>query len=218
MSSEAFITIEGGLTRDIRLNVTSSGKTVVTLPLAVGTRVKNRETGEYEDGPSMYYDVVVYGRTAENIANSETFKGQRFIVYGEVERRVWSGKDGGERDTNKIYARLIGASYRNATITATRNSRGQFTNGGGVNGGGQNPQYGGQAGGGGAVGFSEGGVAVHLRAAAFAQDELRLRHVQLRVQRRVRRALHAVRGPEHLGAVGQLDDVKRLAARMVGGE
>ena len=148
MSSEAFITIEGGLTRDIRVNATNSGKTVVTLPLAVSTRVKNRETGEYEDGPSMYYDAVVYGHTAENIANSETFKGQRFIVYGEVERRVWSGKDGVERDTNTIYARLIGASYRNATITATRNSRGQFTNGGGVNGGGQNPQYGGQAGGG----------------------------------------------------------------------
>lgn len=143
MSSEAFITIEGGLTRDIRINVTGNGKTVVTLPLAVSTRVKNRETGGYEDGPSLYYDVVVYGRTAENIANSETVKGQRFVVYGEVERRVWSGKDGVERDTNTIYARSIGASYRNATISATRNSRGQFTNGGG-----QNPQYGGQAGGG----------------------------------------------------------------------
>lgn len=142
MSSEAFITIEGGLTRDIRVNTTNSGKTVVTLPLAVSTRVKNRETGEYEDGPSMYYDVVVYGRTAENIANSETSKGQRFVVSGEVERRVWSGKDGVERDTSTIYARSIGASYRNATITATRNSRGKFTNGG------QNPQYGGQAGGG----------------------------------------------------------------------
>ena len=142
MSSEAFITIEGGLTRDIRVNVTGNGKTVVTLPLAVSTRVKNRETGGYEDGPSLYYDVVVYGRTAENIANSETVKGQRFVVYGEVERRVWSGKDGVERDTNTIYARIIGASYRNATITATRNSRGQFTNGG------QSTQYGGQAGGG----------------------------------------------------------------------
>ncbi|MNC67864.1 hypothetical protein D3C75_1184040 [compost metagenome] len=66
------------------------------------------------------------------------------------------------------------------------------------------------------VGFHEGRIAVDIRIAALANDQLGMGEVECRVQRGAVAALYAVVGPEFLLAVGQLDDVERLLARVAG--
>jgi hypothetical protein len=53
---------------------------------------------------------------------------------------------------------------------------------------------------------------------AFADDKLRVREVELFVQRCAVRALHAVRRPKNLLTVRQADGFERLAARVRRGE
>src|SRR5262249_34069443 len=59
-----------------------------------------------------------------------------------------------------------------------------------------------------AIGLEEGRVAVDAFAPAFANDELRVAHAEILVQRRAVASLHAVVGPQHLLAVGERDGVE----------
>jgi hypothetical protein len=47
--------------------MTSTGKAVTNLRIAVSSRRKNRD-GEYADTPPVFYDVTVWGPVAENVA------------------------------------------------------------------------------------------------------------------------------------------------------
>jgi len=65
----------------------------------------------------------------------------------------------------------------------------------------------GEAGGGGAVVFGEGGVAVDVAAEAFAEDEFGVGDVKVGMERGAWSVLDAVVGPEGLFAVGCVDCV-----------
>jgi hypothetical protein len=76
-----------------------------------------------------------------------------------------------------------------------------------------------EAGGGRAVVFGEGGVAVDVVAEALAEDELGVGDGKARVEFGAAGALDAVVGPEGLGAVGGVDGVgKGLLAGVGAGE
>ncbi len=69
-----------------------------------------------------------------------------------------------------------------------------------------------------AVGFEEGRVAVGVRVEALADHRLRLRYRQLVGKARAESALHAMVGPQHLLAVGQVDRRERHPTGMRRGE
>src|SRR6266851_1562823 len=69
-----------------------------------------------------------------------------------------------------------------------------------------------------AVGLVEGRIAVDILAIALTDDEFGLRDCQVLAELRARRSLYAMVRPQHLLAVGQVNDVKRFGARMRGGE
>ena len=66
----------------------------------------------------------------------------------------------------------------------------------------------------GAVILEEGRIGIDLRAEAFAQDQLGLRELERRMKLRAARALHAMRRPERLRAVRELDGFVGLFAGM----
>src|SRR5580704_16325174 len=75
-------------------------------------------------------------------------------------------------------------------------------------------QIAGQAGVRGAVVLKKRGVGIDLRAKSFAQNQLGLRQIECSVERGSGSALHAVRGPQSLRAVVQLNRIVRLFAGM----
>lgn len=142
------ITIVGNLTKDPELRFTPSGSAVCNLTVAVGERVKNQSTGEWEDGESTFYDVSVWNATAENVAES-LVKGNRVIVMGGLKGRRWEGKEGQKGTSLDIVVNNDGAvgpdlKWATAKVTRATKSGGGNNQGGNQGGYSQAPQGGGQ--------------------------------------------------------------------------
>ena len=94
------VVLVGNLTRDPELRHTPSGTAVTTLRIAVNDRVKKGE--EWTDA-AYYFDVTVWGRTAENCAQYLA-KGRPVGVQGKLTWREWDAQDGSKRQSVEIVA------------------------------------------------------------------------------------------------------------------
>ena len=74
------VVITGNLTRDPELRSTPGGTSVCKLRVAVNSRRKSGQSGEWEDKPN-YFDVTVWGAQGENCANYLS-KGRPVAIEG----------------------------------------------------------------------------------------------------------------------------------------
>lgn len=109
----------GNMTRDAELRYSATGRPWASFGLAVSRRVRNDETGEWEDAPTEFFDVVCFGDLAENVAASLT-KGARVVVAGHLKETSWTSQDGTERHGWKLVADDIGASMLAATVSVAK--------------------------------------------------------------------------------------------------
>jgi single-strand DNA-binding protein len=96
------VILTGNLTRDPELRNLPSGTAVCSLRVAVNTRRKDNQTGEWVDKPN-YFDVTVWGAQGENCAQYLA-KGRPVAVDGRLEWREWQDKDGNKRQSVDIIA------------------------------------------------------------------------------------------------------------------
>ena len=94
------VVLVGNLTKDPELRHTPSGTAVTTLRVAVNDRVKKGE--EWTDA-AYYFDVTVWGRTAENCAQYLA-KGRPVGVQGKLTWREWDAQDGSKRQSVEVVA------------------------------------------------------------------------------------------------------------------
>jgi len=94
------VVLVGNLTKDPELRHTPSGTAVTTLRIAVNDRVKKGE--EWSDA-AYYFDVTVWGRTAENCAQYLA-KGRPVGVQGKLTWREWDAQDGTKRQSVEVVA------------------------------------------------------------------------------------------------------------------
>ena len=117
------------LTRDPELRSTADGKSVARLSLAVTPR--RREQGAWVDGTTTFLDATVWADQAENVAKS-LHKGDRVIVIGRVETRVYTPTQGANagQEVRKLEVLVdeVGPSLRWAEAQIQRVS-GQRTEG-----------------------------------------------------------------------------------------
>jgi single-strand DNA-binding protein len=100
------VVITGNLTRDPELRHTGGGTAVCELRVAVNSRRKNGQSGEWEDKPN-YFDVKVWGAQGENCSNYLS-KGRPVAVEGRLDWREWEAKDGGgKRQKVEIIANSV---------------------------------------------------------------------------------------------------------------
>jgi single-strand DNA-binding protein len=114
------VVLVGNLTRDPELRHTPSGTAVTPLRIAVNDRVKRGE--EWTDA-AYYFDVTVWGRTAENCAQYLA-KGRPVGVQGKLTWREWDAQDGSKRQSVEVVADNV-----------------QFLGSRGEDGGGQSQQF-----------------------------------------------------------------------------
>lgn len=114
-------TVVGNTTRDIEIKFTNSGQAVGDFGIAVNRRVKGAN-GEWEDGTPEFYDVTVWGTTAENFAESCP-RGTRVVVVGRLQFDTWE-KDGEKRSKVKIVADHVGPELRWSTAAVTKVAKG----------------------------------------------------------------------------------------------
>lgn len=99
------VVITGNLTRDPELRSTPGGTSVCKLRVAVNSRRKDGQTGEWIDKPN-YFDVTVWGAQGENCANYLS-KGRPVAVDGRLDWREWEAEGGGKRQNVEIIANSV---------------------------------------------------------------------------------------------------------------
>ena len=100
MASFNKVILMGNLTRDPEKRYTESGACVVNMGIAVNRRVK--KGGDWTEEAS-FFDVVVFGKSAENCAQYLT-KGRPVLVDGELNQSRWETQDGQKRSKVEIVA------------------------------------------------------------------------------------------------------------------
>ncbi len=116
------VVLVGNLTKDPELRHTPSGTPVTTLRVAVNDRVKRGE--EWQDA-AYYFDVTVWGRTAENCAQYLA-KGRPVGVQGKLTWREWDAQDGTKRQSVEVVAdnvQFLGGRRRRRGRPAVRARR-----------------------------------------------------------------------------------------------
>ena len=99
------VVLVGNLTKDPELRHTPSGTAVCKLRLAVNTRQKDAQTGEWGDKPN-YFDVTVWGNQGESCAQYLS-KGRPVGVDGRLDWREWEAQDGSKRQAVEIIAESV---------------------------------------------------------------------------------------------------------------
>jgi single-strand DNA-binding protein len=99
------VVITGNLTRDPELRSTPGGTTVCSLRVAVNSRRKDNETGQWVDKPN-YFDVTVFGAQGEN-CGQYLAKGRPVAIEGRLNWREWEAQDGGKRQAVDIIADAV---------------------------------------------------------------------------------------------------------------
>src|SRR5918911_771970 len=96
------VVLVGNLTRDPELRHTPSGTSVCKLRIAVNSRQKNSQTGEWTEKPN-YFDVTVWGNQGESCARFLS-KGRPVGIDGRLDWREWEAQDGSKRQAVEIIA------------------------------------------------------------------------------------------------------------------
>lgn len=124
------ITGVGRLAGDPELRFTPSGDAVCEFTLAANRRVKNRQTGQWEDGEATFIRCVAWRYMAENIA--DTFvKGQEMIFEGDLRQENYETKQGEKRSILKATVTSAGPNLQFQTAQVAKST----SNGGGGRGG-----------------------------------------------------------------------------------
>lgn len=88
------ITITGRLASDPELRFAASGTAMCNISVPDQKRVKNKDTGVWEDASATtWFRVTVFGDAAESLAEHGR-KGDQVVVTGRLITREWTNKDG----------------------------------------------------------------------------------------------------------------------------
>ena len=89
----------GNLGQDPEVRTTGSGVSVCNLRLATTDRRRDRD-GNWNDH-TEWHNVVVFGKTADNVARF-CRKGKQIFVEGRIQTRKWEDREGKTRYTTEI--------------------------------------------------------------------------------------------------------------------
>lgn len=109
----AHLTIEGNLAADPELRFTKDGKAIAKFRVADTARVKDRDSGEWSDGATLWVSVSLWGSIAEAFAENAR-KGDRVLTTGRLIASEWQ-KDGETRhglDLNADTAAVVFKSQK----------------------------------------------------------------------------------------------------------
>lgn len=102
MASFNKVIIMGNLTRDPEVRYIPSGTAVTDLGIAVNERYKDRDANEWKE-KSVFVDVTVWGRSAENCAEYLS-KGSPVLIEGRLQLDQWENTEGQKRSKLKVVA------------------------------------------------------------------------------------------------------------------
>jgi len=98
------ITIHGTVGQEPELRFSASNNAVLTFSVA-------DNYGKDDKKKTTWHNVIVFGKVAENVANSIS-KGTSVLITGRYEQEEFTKKDGTKGKTTKLIADEVGVSCR----------------------------------------------------------------------------------------------------------
>lgn len=106
------VTLCGRLTRDPELMFSGQGAPIVKFSVATSRRVRDKDTGEWSDADTSFWDCTAFGELAENLCESLQ-KGTAVLVQGNCKQETWQDKTTGEkRSAFRVVANDVGVNLR----------------------------------------------------------------------------------------------------------
>ena len=126
-------TIDAALVTDVELKFSPQGKAYARFR-AVSKERKRGNDGTWQDGDETFFSVIVFGKPAEMLAESNPSKGTRLMLDGNLKMESWEGKDGETRTglsmiANHIGLELLFAAFDKKFDQQTARSSGQRRSG-----------------------------------------------------------------------------------------
>lgn len=122
MAGEPQVCVIGNVAGDPELRFSPGGVAVLNFTVASTPRNKNKDTGSYEDGETLWVRCTAFRNDAENGAESLS-KGTRVIVWGRLSQESWETKEGEKRTSLKLVVEEMGASTKWAQVTVRKAGR-----------------------------------------------------------------------------------------------
>lgn len=106
------ITMECRVAAEPELRFSNSGVAVCRLRVVAADRRKNDQSGEWEDGDTLWMDVTAFKQLAENVVESVT-KGDLLVVTGKIRTEEWEDRESGaKRSKVAMIADTVSASLQ----------------------------------------------------------------------------------------------------------
>ena len=99
--------LAGRIATEPTLGTTKDGRSWTKFRLAVEDRMRNPETGEWENAQTIFHDVVAFGRLAERTFGT-LHVGDAVIAHGEFRFRIYEDAAGTSRTSASFVASRIG--------------------------------------------------------------------------------------------------------------
>lgn len=119
MAGEPIVTVVGNLVADPEPRASQSGKSWVTFRVASTPRVRDRQSGDWSDGESLWLGCRAFGKLADHIVQSLT-KGTRVIMQGRLTQNSYTDNQGQGRTGLNFEVEYIGPELTFATASVVK--------------------------------------------------------------------------------------------------
>ena len=123
--NESYITVVGRVVADPQSRTTRTGVPFAAFRLASTVRRPSRETGQYEDAGTSFYNVTAFRALGANVANSLK-KGEPVVVHGRIRVNQWMRHDNTHATSVEIDAYSVGHDLSWGTSELRRVARAQL--------------------------------------------------------------------------------------------
>ena len=123
--NESYITVVGRVVADPQSRTTRTGVPFAAFRLASTVRRVSRETGQYEDAGTSFYNVTAFRALGANVANS-LHKGEPVVVHGRLRVNQWMRADNTHATSVEIDAYSVGHDLSWGTTELRRVARAQL--------------------------------------------------------------------------------------------
>jgi single-strand DNA-binding protein len=107
MSQGGYVTLVGFVAQDPNIRTTPTGKLLTKVRVGTTPRYRDRETGQWHDSDTSYYNVSCWSRLADHVRAS-LHKGDPVIVKGRFRTSTFEDKNGQLRTSIEITADTVG--------------------------------------------------------------------------------------------------------------
>lgn len=118
---ETYTTVVGNIATRVDLRNLQDGTVLASFRVATTERRRDRDTGSWRDGESLYLHVTCWRALAENVHRSLGV-GDPVVIHGKLFTRSWE-KDGKRQSAVEMEGHTVGPDLARSTAVVTRPSR-----------------------------------------------------------------------------------------------